>query len=188
MIYKQTVLKVLIWVSAFVLFACNEESMPKPQSYLLLEYPEADYHRFVNGCHYSFAISTESNIEFKDNCSAIIDYPRLHAQVHLTYKSIQDNLQEILSDADKLTSKHTVRADAIVPFPFENKETRVFGMMNEVQGESASNVQFYVTDSTHHVVTAALYFKVKPHYDSLYPAVDYVKNDMMNMMETMEWK
>jgi len=97
-------------------------------------------------------------------------------------------LQEILSDSDKLTSKHTVRADAIVPYPFEKKETRIFGMMNEVQGESASNVQFYVTDSTNHVVTAALYFKVKPHYDSLYPAVDYIKNDMMNMMETMEWK
>ena len=114
--YKQTVLKLVIWVSISILFACSNDSMPKPQSYLLLEYPEAEYHRFLNGCHYSFAISTESTITFKDDCSAIIDYPKLHAQVHLTYKSIQNNLQEILSDADKLTSKHTVRADAIVLF------------------------------------------------------------------------
>ncbi len=168
--------------------SCNGDTMPKPKSYLYSEYPEAEYHRFVNGCPYSFAISKESEIIFKPHCDAIVKYPKLKASVHITYRNVDNNLQTILSEADRLTTKHTVKADVIVPFPFENKEKRVYGILNEVQGASASNVQFYVTDSVHHVLTAALYFEVKPNYDSLYPAVDYIKNDMMNMMETMEWK
>jgi gliding motility-associated lipoprotein GldD len=162
--------------------------MPRPKSYLYLEYPEAEYHRFVNGCPYSFAISKESKITFKPHCDAIINYPKLKASVHISYRNVDNNLQNILSEADRLTTKHTVKADVIIPFPYENKEKRVYGILNEVQGASASNVQFYVTDSIHHVLTAALYFEVKPNYDSLYPAIDYIKNDMMNMMETMEWK
>ena len=184
----RTLYFLLIFLELSLFTACNKDAFPKPKAYLLLEYPIADYHRFVNGCPYSFAISKESEISFQDNCNAIISYPKLHAQVHITYKGIQNNLRAILSDADKLTTKHTIKADAIIPYPFENKKQKVYGLMNEVQGESASNVQFYLTDSTQHFITAALYFKIRPNYDSLFPAVDYIKNDMMNMMETMEWK
>lgn len=175
-------------IGLFILNSCTDDTQPKPKAYLYLEYNEPEYQQFINGCPYSFAISKESTIVFKDDCSAIITYPKLKAQVHLTYKTVHNNLNEILADADKLTSKHTVKADAILPFPFENKTNKVFGILNEVQGESASNVQFHLTDSVHHVLTAALYFKVKPNYDSLYPAIDYIKNDMMEMMETVEWK
>ena len=168
--------------------SCSDDALPKPKSFLSLEYPVSDYQQFINGCPYSFAISQECNIRFSDDCNAVITYPELKAQIHITYKRVHTNLSEILSDADKLTTKHTVKADAIIPHPFENKQHRVYGMLNEVQGASASNVQFYVTDSVHHVLTAALYFKVQPNYDSLYPAIDYIKNDMMHMMETLEWK
>ena len=186
--YPKFIYNAIIIAGVTFLISCSDDSFPKPKSYLYLEYPVAEYHRFINGCPYSFAISKESQIDFKDDCSAIITYPKLNAQIHLTYKAVHNNLLEILSDADKLTSKHTVKADAIIPYPFENEKHKVYGIMNEVQGASASNIQFYMTDSIHHVLTAALYFKVKPNYDSLYPAIDYLKNDMMNMMETLEWK
>jgi gliding motility-associated lipoprotein GldD len=185
----QFVFKTIFFIiSLLILNSCTDDIQPKPKAYLYLEYTQPEYQRFINGCPFSFAISQESNIAFKDDCSATIFYPKLKAQIHLTYKTVNNNLSEILTDADKLTSKHTVKADAILPFPFENKTNKVFGILNEVQGESASNIQFHITDSIHHVITAALYFKVKPNYDSLYPAIDYIKNDMMNMMETVEWK
>lgn len=168
--------------------SCSDTTLPKPKSYLYLEYPKADMHRFVNGCPYSFAISKESTISFKDNCAAEVSYPKLNAKIHITYRRVENNLKQILTEADMLTTKHTVKADAIIPYPFENPTHKVYGILNEVQGAGASNVQFYVTDSVRHVLTAALYFKVQPNYDSLYPAIDYLKNDMMNMMETLEWK
>ena len=47
--------------------------------------------------------------------------------------------------------------------------------MYELKGESASNIQIFITDSTRHFVTANLYFNTRPKPDSLAPAVDYIK-------------
>lgn len=189
---KHTIYQVLIiivfLITSLSLTSCQDEVLPKPQSYLHLTYPLAEYHRFSNDCPFSFAISKASYIEFGDNCNAKVIYPTQKATVHFTYRRVTNNLNQILKEADQLTTKHTVKADAILPHTFENKEKKVYGVLFDVQGQSASNVQFHVTDSSKHVLTAALYFKVKPNYDSIYPAVEYIKNDMIKMMETLEWK
>ena len=169
------------------LLSCKDDVFPRPQSYLNLEYPKADYHRFKNDCPFSFAISKQSTITFKPGCKAVVSYPRLNANIYITYRRVHNNLKEILREADKLTMKHTVKADAIIPHPFENRDQKVYGVLFDVQGQSASNVQFHVTDSSNHVLTASLYFKIQPNYDSIYPAVAYIKNDMVKMMETFEW-
>ena len=181
-------LSLLSLLISSVFSSCKDEVFPKPKSYLHLEYPIAEYHRFENDCPFSFAISKESTITFGNSCNPIVAYPRLDAKVHFTYQRVQNNLNEILKDVDKLTSKHTVKADAIVPYPFSNKEKNVYGLLNDVKGESASNIQFYLTDSTTHMLTASLYFYREPNYDSIYPAVAYIKDDMMKMMETLQWK
>ena len=59
---------------------------------------------------------------------------------------------------------------------------------NELKGETASNIQIFVTDSTRHFVTANLYFNTRPKPDSLAPAVNYIKKDLMKMIETFRWK
>ncbi|PIE48425.1 MAG: gliding motility lipoprotein GldD [Flavobacteriales bacterium] len=175
-------------VVIITMISCHDDVFPKPKAYLNLEYPPADYQRFINNCPYSFYLSKAASIHFIKGCHAEVDYPKLKAKIHITYRPVQNNLKDILREADKLTTKHTVKASAIVPRLYENKSTKVYGVLNEVQGESASNVQFYATDSIHHVLTAALYFDVKPNYDSLYPVVEYLKKDMMTMLETIEWK
>ncbi len=171
----------------FASTSCKDDVLPKPKAYLYLEYPQAEYLQFHNNCPYSFAVSNRSHAEFKVGCKAFIRYPELKATVHITYRRVKNNLKQILSEVDKLTTKHTVKADAIIPHTFENPGKRVYGVLFDVQGQSASNVQFHVTDSSKHVLTAALYFNTRPNYDSLYPAIQYIKDDMMKMMETMEW-
>jgi len=183
----------IIYVLTFLVFgmlfySCSEEVYPKPKAYLYLEYPEAEYHQFQNDCPFTFAISTNSEIVFEEGCNALIHYPKLKANVHVTYRRVSKNLKQILHEVEKLTTKHTVKADVIIPHPFENVEKGVYGLLSDVQGQSASNVQFYVTDSAHHVLAASLYFRVKPNYDSIYPAVEYIKNDMKRMMETMTFE
>lgn len=173
---------------AWVHVSCKDDVLPKPKSYLHLTYPNAEYHRFISNCPYSFGLSKLSTIKFTNACDAIIAYPELKAKIYLSYRPVKNNLKELLSDADKLTTKHTIKADAIIPHAFENKEQKVYGVLFDVQGQSASNVQFHVTDSTKHVVMAALYFDVQPNYDSIFPAVAYLKKDMMQMMDTFEWK
>ncbi len=58
----------------------------------------------------------------------------------------------------------------------------------ELKGESASNIQIFITDSTRHFVTANLYFNTRPKPDSLAPAVDYIKKDLLSLSWRMgEW-
>lgn len=60
--------------------------------------------------------------------------------------------------------------------------------MYELTGPVASQCQFYVTDSSQHFLTGSLYFKVKPNYDSILPAVRYLQKDMIQLVQSLEWK
>jgi len=71
--------------------------------------------------------------------------------------------------------EHTIRASSIDTKSFSYPEKRVYGNFYELKGQTASNIQFYATDSTKHFVTANLYFNSRPKPDSLAPAVAYVK-------------
>jgi gliding motility-associated lipoprotein GldD len=79
-------------------------------------------------------------------------------------------------------------ADAITEQPYFNPDKRAYGMLYQVEGNAASNVQFYVTDSTRNFLTASIYFNREPYYDSILPAVEYIKQDMIKMMESLQWK
>jgi gliding motility-associated lipoprotein GldD len=57
-----------------------------------------------------------------------------------------------------------------------------------MKGNTASPIQFYLTDSTKDFFRAALYFNNIPNQDSLAPVIDYLREDIMMMMETFRWK
>jgi gliding motility-associated lipoprotein GldD len=84
--------------------------------------------------------------------------------------------------------EHTIKASSIDTKSFSFPEHKVFGNFYELKGQSASNLQFFVTDSMRHYVTANLYFNSRPKPDSLAPAVEYIKKDMMRLIESFEWK
>ncbi len=84
--------------------------------------------------------------------------------------------------------EHTIKADQISSKSFENKEHKTYGKLFEISGNSASQIQFHITDSTKHFIKGSLFFRVKPNYDSILPAVDYIKKDMIRIMETLKWK
>ena len=63
-----------------------------------------------------------------------------------------------------------------------------YGSIFEVTGNAASPIQFHVTDSVKHFITGAVYFSVQPNYDSIKPAISYLQNDVVRMIESMEWK
>ena len=93
-----------------------------------------------------------------------------------------------MSDAQKLSYEHVVKADDIIEQPFVNDQAEVYGMYYEVRGNAASQAQFYVTDSVQHFVTGSLYFYAKPNYDSIYPAAVYLQKDIRKIMESLRWK
>ncbi len=61
-------------------------------------------------------------------------------------------------------------------------------MVYKVEGDAASSTQFYVTDSTTHFLSGSVYFKTKPNYDSILPAIEYLNKDVQRLIETLRWK
>ena len=182
-----------------VCLSCNEDYVPKPKAFLRLDYPEAKYIKTnLNNLPFSFEtnllakkISSKLLYGTTESYGVNIEYPSLKSTLYLTYKAIggdNKNLEDFLRDAQKLTLEHTIKADEIPKYPYENLENKVYGMLSEVKGDVASTAQFYVTDSVNHFLTGSLYFKVKPNYDSILPAANYIQKDIKHIMETLRWK
>ena len=169
-------------------FSCKDEVLPKPSSYLRLDYPEAKYVNFENECPYTFEMNSDAIIKKEKDCDFAITYPKMKATIYLTYKPVTKNIDDLLRDAQKLTYEHVIKADDILEQPYLNPDKKVYGMFYQVEGNAATNAQFYATDSTKHFITASVYFYAKPNYDSIMPAASYIKNDMQRLMETLKWK
>jgi len=184
---------VLPLISLFML-GCGDDPLPKPKAYLRLEYPEARYEKASIPLPFSFEKNRLTEpigaLKYSTNANGIdVKYPSLKATIYLTYKRVEnDNLDNLLRDAQNLTQKHTIKADEISSNQFENSEAHVYGMIYEIGGDAASQSQFYVTDSINHFVSGSLYFYTKPNYDSIYPAAEYLKKDIKRIMETVRWK
>lgn len=189
---------ILFLAIATMCFSCKEDFTPKPKAYLRLVYPQPKYAKIVSDVPFTFETnSLVSNMKFKkllaptESYGINIEYPSLKGTIFLTYKAIdgdEKNLTDFLRDAQKFTLEHTIKADEIPFFPYENKERKVYGVFSEVKGNVASPAQFYVTDSVKHFLTGSLYFKAKPNYDSILPAANYIQKDMIRIMESLRWK
>lgn len=173
----------------FMLNSCRDEVVIKPASKLSLEYPLQEYHTAALDCPFSFEKNDVATLLQKNNCGINISYPNMNATVYLTYQEIQqNNLTSLLVDAQKLAYGHNIKANEIFEQPRVDSLNNVFGMLYIINGEAASQSQFYVTDSLNHFVSGALYFESKPNFDSIYPAVVYLRDDIRRIMETISWK
>lgn len=174
-----------------LIVSCKEENLPKPKAFLALNYPEAAYTQFEPNCPYSFEINNIALVSPARNnvgCWINLDYPLLDATVFLTYQKVNNNIDSLLMDAQKLPLQHTIKADYIEGDIYTNEQHNTYGMFYQVDGDAASQAQFYVTDSVGHFMTGSLYFNKKPNFDSIMPAAAYLKKDMKHLMETLRWQ
>ena len=183
--------KILKIVPAILLLSatgCKNDVLPKPSAQLRLDYPRAKYMEFGSGCPFTFSVNSEAIVKQTSGCNLTVDYPKMKATIYLSYKPVNQNIKMLLRDAQKLTYEHVIKADNIVEQPFINTKDKVYGMFYDVDGNAATNGQFYVTDSIRHFIDCSVYFYAKPNFDSVMPAASYVKRDMRQIMETLKWK
>jgi gliding motility-associated lipoprotein GldD len=183
-------MRTVILLFTFVLFAsCEDAVVVKPSAKLRLEYPEPVYHQAKTNCPYSFEKNEMADLKVKPNCAMNVSYPEMNATLYLTYIPVNNrNLDSLLVDAQKLTYDHNLKAQAIFEQPRVDSLHNVYGMFYAIEGNAATQSQFYVTDSVQHFVQGSLYFNAKPNYDSIYPAVMYLRNDIRHIMETIQWE
>ena len=153
-----------------------------------LEYKKPVYQELLLKRPYSFEFSERVTIKDSPNNWLKLEYPRLKASLDITYRKIDKNLRELLVESEKLVFKHTSRAEQISSNNYVNDKGMIYGTLYNITGNAASHIQFHITDSTNHFIKGALYFKIKPNYDSLLPAIDYIKNDIFHLMETFKWE
>lgn len=176
---------------SYLLFSCGEEQQPKPKGFLALQYPEAEYQQFSRGCPYTFEINEIVEVKRSRSgkeCWFDLEYKLLNGTIFITYRPVRGNLDSLLRDAQKLPLQHTIKADAIEGAVYTNPLNNTYGMFYEVSGNAASQAQFYVTDSVSHFLTGSVYFNAQPNFDSIYPAAEYLKQDIRHLMETVNWK
>ena len=97
-------------------------------------------------------------------------------------------MDTILNQSRDFVVKHQVKSTGIDETVIIRDSAKVYGLVYDISGNSASNVQFYVTDSTHHFMRGALYFNSVPNIDSLKIVVDYLRLDILQMIKTFKWK
>jgi len=180
----------LVVILALSIIACNEEVTIKPNSQLRLEYSKPVYETIDKILPYSFKKNKEASISSKRNGGVNLKYSKMKATIYITYQKVNNgqNIDSLLYDAQKLTYDHTVKAESILEQPRVDSVNNVYGMFYMINGNAATHSQFYVTDSVNHFVTGSMYFNIKPNYDSLYPAIVYLRDDIRTLMETIEWK
>jgi len=170
--------------------SCKDDQQPKPKAFLALEYPEAQYKRLGKGCPYSFEVNTLAEISPSRNripCWIDINYRSMNGAIFITYQPVKNNLDSLLMDAQKLPLQHTIKADVIEGDVYTNNLNNTYGIFYEVDGDAASQAQFYLTDSTDHFLTGSVYFNSLPNFDSIVPAAEYLKKDIRHLMESLKW-
>lgn len=174
---------------SFIVNSCSKETLPKPKGFLRLSYENTNnYHKINSNCPFALEISEITKLSQDQKCWMTIQYPTLKAALNITYRPVENNLNELLKESEKLTYNHAIKAEGISSQPFGNFEHKTFGALSEVTGNAASPLQFYLTDSVHHFITGALYFEVHPNYDSILPAVKFIEKDIKHLMETLQWE
>ena len=201
----------LLLAIIILFFQCSTDYLPKPKGYNRIELPDHSYFSLPDTLPYTFEISKLARINtdtswifmkriqeaikpwektVKERYWIDLVYDTLDADVEITYKAIQGKeelMKAYFGDAYKLTSQHQIKAYSIE----ESILTTPRGLtaaIAEINGEVPTPIQFVTTDSVKHFLRGALYFKTATKNDSLAPVIDYIKKDIIHLLNTLKWK
>lgn len=178
----------IFFLSFFLLQGCEDYSLPKQKGYLAHQFDLPKYEQIKTDCSLSFMINKKSKIKFDSNCNAIIFYPNLNAEIFISSLKINDNLRLLKSDFNNKVQENSISINKINVGEFNDSFNSKFGLSYFFEGNSPSNIQFYVTDSVSNFLVGSLYFKTKPNYDSLFPSIYFIENDIKKIVETLRWR
>jgi gliding motility-associated lipoprotein GldD len=189
------------YILSLLLIAClcgckdNNESTPKRVGYFRISLPERNYRSYTGESPFVFEYPQYAKV-LRDSGAGSnsfwlnLVFPRFKCNLYMSYLNLtkDTNLGAYLEECRKFVVEHEVKASAINERTVENSKDRIYGMIFDIEGNAASNMQFYLTDSTRNFVRGALYFYAVPNKDSLEPVLNFVKEDINHLIETFRWK
>lgn len=121
-------------------------------------------------------------------CWFDVVFPEYKATLHLSYENVKGNFAQYSEDQHTLAYKHTSKANAIDEIFTASPANNVYGIIYDIDGDAATNYQFHVTDSQTHFLRGSLYFDLKTNPDSVSPVLEFLKQDVDHLVETVRWK
>jgi gliding motility-associated lipoprotein GldD len=190
----------LILILISIITGCRNIPVPKPRGYFRIDLPPKEYIKFSNQglkpgeMPVSFEYPAYGRIlyesfDISEPGWVNIDFPDHRARIYMTYKGINKNLESLIEQSYRMNVKnHIIKADAISEKLISYPDRKIYGILYDLKGSTASAVQFFVTDSIKHFFRGSLYFSAEPNPDSLSPVIEFFREDIVHLIETLEWE
>lgn len=184
-------------VLTVAILGCSQDYSPRPRGYYRIDLPAKEYRVLSGEYPYRFdypvyAVINPYKGKWTDTDTADywinVEFPQFKSRIHLTYKMVNGNLDRLVEDAHSYAYKHSIKADAIIQSEYVDSISKVYSVLFDIKGNTASTMQFYATDSIRHFLRGALYFDCEPNKDSLAPVKEFLRLDIMKMIETLNWR
>lgn len=184
---------IILSISVLLLSACKKDYTPKPLGYNRIDLPFYKYIDYSNS-NLTFKYADLAKIQSIPNKDSLlwfnINYPSFNATIYCSYIKIKpNNLKEVLEDSYHLAYSHSIKADGISQNKYQDDQNRkIGGIIYELDGDVATPIQFFITDSTSNFLRGSFYYNSNINLDSIKPITDLVKKDIIEIFNSIKFQ
>jgi gliding motility-associated lipoprotein GldD len=185
-----------LWIGILAVYvgvSCTHYT-PKPRGYFRIELPDPVYVPFGTDSlpctfHVSAMATVENPPEGAPPGGINVFYPSLDARIYCSCLPVTPSSLEVaMRESQALVSRQARDVRHVTEQAYEDPEERVYALLYELDGASASPVQFVLTDSVAHFFRGALLYGGILNADSLEPVTRYLKADIVELIQSFSWK
>lgn len=175
------------------LFSCDETNyLPREKGFLRLEFEKPTYDTFSNessGLNFIYN-DAYSTFEIVSDEKIVLGYKDIKINIVVVDVELENlsSFEESIQNFYMFLEPHRKKSNQISIKEFTSADNNRFAKVFEMRGPVASPLQFYVTDSTNHFLFGSMNIMEKSDYDSIYPSIMYVKNDIFSIIESVNWE
>ncbi|MDR1499946.1 MAG: gliding motility protein GldD [Tannerellaceae bacterium] len=175
-------------------FSCAHYT-PKPRGYFRIEPPAAVYTALSPGnipC--TFNVSSFATVEVPPATGASggwinLSYPSLGAVIYCSYLPVTAaTLATVTDESRELVVRQARNGGRITQQAYEDQEAGIYAVLYESGGDAAAPLQFTLTDGVANFFRGALLYDHVAGADSLAPVTQYLKADIMELIQSFSWK
>lgn len=178
---------------ASVFSSCYEKSTPKPKAFARIDRVDSGISNYI-GERFSFNYSKDAVLELipSENKSEIwfnIKYPNYNTTIHCSYVPISKTvtLESLLEDSYHLAFSHSSKANSIDQKWIKNSDSNTNGVIYNINGNVATPIQFYMTDSISNFLRGSLYYERIVNPDSVASITSFMREDIQSLIESIKW-